>query len=164
MIEFDPQLSQGARNAVRTCLRVQPREKVTVITDQVSREIAAALEQELSSLGAPHRVFVLEELAARPLQDMPAAVLEDLETSQVSIFAVVAQTGELRSRMQMTDVVNRRKIRHAHMVNIEKRIMLEGMRADYGAVDDLSLRLLSLTSKARRCGPSTPRAPTLPPP
>ena len=38
---------------------------------------------------------------------------------------------ELRSRMQMTDVVNRRKIRHAHMVNIEKRIMLEGMRADY---------------------------------
>ncbi len=37
--------------------------------------------------------------------------------------------------MQMTDVVNRRKIRHAHMVNINKRIMMEGMRADFQKVD-----------------------------
>ena len=42
-----------------------------------------------------------------------------------------AQTNELRSRMQMTDVVNRRKMRHAHMVNINRQIMLEGMRADF---------------------------------
>ena len=33
--------------------------------------------------------------------------------------------------MQMTEVVNRRKIRHAHMVNINRQIMLEGMRADF---------------------------------
>ncbi len=41
--------------------------------------------------------------------------------------------------MQMTvEVVNRRGIRHAHMVNIERRIMLEGMRADFLKVDELS--------------------------
>ena len=62
-------------------------------------------------------------------------LLADLETSQVSIFAVQAQRNELRSRMQMTDVVNRRKIRHAHMVNINRQIMLEGMRADFQKVD-----------------------------
>lgn len=150
MIAFDPELTPGARNAVRVCLRIQPREKVTVITDLVSREIAAALESALAEIGAPYRTFVLEECAPRPLTDMPAEVLADLETSQVSIFAVVAQRNELRSRMQMTDVVNRRKIRHAHMVNIEKRIMLEGMRADYLAVDDLSLRLLDITRPARQ--------------
>ncbi len=149
MTPFDPQLSPGARNAVRTCLRIQPSEKVTVITDVECREIAASIEAELATLGAPHRTFVLEELAPRPLTDMPAPVLEDLETSQVSIFAVVAQRDELRSRMQMTGVVNRRKIRHAHMVNIEKRIMLEGMRADYGAVDALSLRLLEIARTAQ---------------
>ena len=54
-----------------------------------------------------------------------------METSQVSIFAVRAQANELRTRMQMTDIVNRRKMRHAHMVNIDRRIMLEGMRADF---------------------------------
>lgn len=148
-MRFDPELQPGARNAVSVCLRIRPSEKVTVITDLTSREIAAAIESELAALGAPFRTFVLEDLAVRPLQDMPAAVLADLETSQVSIFAVVAQQNELHSRMQMTDVVNRRHIRHAHMVNIEKRIMLEGMRADYAAVDALSLRVLSLASRAR---------------
>ncbi|MGJ5820813.1 aminopeptidase [Paludibaculum fermentans] len=150
MIPFDPELTQGARNAVRVCLRVQPYEKVTVITDHVSREIAAALEAALVEIGAPYQTFVLEECATRPLEAMPQVVLDDMESSQVSIFAVVAQRNELRSRMQMTDVVNRRKIRHAHMVNIEKRIMLEGMRADYLAVDDLSLRLLDITRPAKQ--------------
>ena len=152
---FDPELLIGARNAVRVCLRIQPHEKVTLITDQVSMEIAAALEAALQELAAEYRVFLLEDMAPRPLTDMPAHVLEDMETSQVSIFAVVAQQNELRSRMQMTDVVNRRKIRHAHMVNIEKRIMLEGMRADYLAVDDLSIRLLEITRPARRIRATT---------
>jgi len=154
-MKFDPELLIGARNAVRVCLRIQPHEKVTLITDQVSMEIAAALEAALQELGAAYRVFVLEDLAPRPLTDMPRHVLQDMETSQVSIFAVVAQRNELRSRMQMTDVVNRCKIRHAHMVNIEKRIMLEGMRADYLAVDDLSLRLLEITRPAKRIRATT---------
>ena len=41
---FDPELTPGARNAVNTGLRIDPTEKVTLITDQVSEEIAAALQ------------------------------------------------------------------------------------------------------------------------
>jgi hypothetical protein len=48
---------------------------------------------------------------------------------------VEAQSNELRSRIQMSDIVTRRKIRHAHMVNINRQIMLEGMRTDYDHVD-----------------------------
>jgi aminopeptidase len=147
-IRFDPEYAPGAHNAVHVCLRIQPSEKVTVITDQASLEIAASLVSELEQLGAPYRSFVLEELAARPMTDMPAPVLEDLESSQVSVYAVVAQANELRTRMQMTDVVNRRKIRHAHMVNIERRIMLEGMRADFLEVDDLSKKVLAIAEAA----------------
>jgi len=87
---------------------------------------------------------------------MPAPILDDLETSQVSVFAVVAQSNELGSRMQMTRVVNRRKIRHAHMVNISARIMMEGMRADYEAVDGLSVRLLEITSKCNEVRAANP--------
>jgi aminopeptidase len=147
-IPFDPEYTPGAHNAVHVCLRIQPFEKVTVITDHASLEIAASIASELDQLGAPYRSFVLEELAARPLTDMPAPVLADLETSQVSIYAVVAQPHELRTRMQMTDVVNRRKIRHAHMVNIERRIMLEGMRADFLRVDELSKKVLRIAEAA----------------
>ena len=155
-IPYDPELAPGAANAVNVCLRVQPGEKATLITDHACLEIAAALAAALRERGAPYRAFVLEDLAPRPLAEMPAAVLEDLETSRVSIFAVVAQPNELRSRMQMTDVVNRRLIRHAHMVNIEKRIMLEGMRADYAAVDALSLRVLEFTRPAAAIRATTP--------
>jgi len=153
---FDPQLTPGARNAVRVCLRVQASEKVTVITDEVNLEIAAALVRELDEVGCRYQTWVLEDVATRPLTDLPLAIAEDLDSSQVSIFAVQAQTNELKSRMQMTDVVNRRKIRHAHMVNINKRIMLEGMRADFLKVDRLSVKVLETVRKAKQIRAKTP--------
>jgi aminopeptidase len=147
---FDPELTPGARNAVNVCLRVQPSEKVCVITDEVSREIAAAIVHELEVAGAPYRAWVLEEVAQRPLKDLPQPVAADLETSQVSIFAVQAQMNELQSRMQMTDIVNRRKIRHAHMVNINRQIMLEGMRADFLKVDRISTKVIDIARSAKQ--------------
>ncbi len=149
-IPFDSEFIPGARNAVSVCLRIQRDEKVCVITDEVTLEIAAALVGELEKLGAPYHAWVLEDLAPRPLKELPREILEDLESSQVSIFAVQAQTNELRSRMQMTEVVNRRKIRHAHMVNINRQIMLEGMRADFLRVDRLSQKVVEMVRKASK--------------
>jgi aminopeptidase len=149
-LPFDPELTPGARNAVEVCLRVQPHEKVTVIADRACEEIAASLVRELDAAGSCFNAFVLEEVAQRPMHDMPQVILDDMESSQVSIYTVQAQPNELRTRMQMTDVVNRRKMRHAHMVNIEKRIMLEGMRADFLQVDELSVKVWEIASAARR--------------
>ena len=150
LVDFDPEYSIGARNAVRVCLNVQPSEKVTVIADNLTREIAASVVHEIAAVGAPYNAFILEEFAARPLAGLPAEILADLETSDVSIFAVQVQPGELKSRMQMTDVVNRRRIRHAHMVNINRQIMLEGMRADFQKVDRISSKVLELVRTAKR--------------
>jgi len=155
-LSFDPELTPGARNAVNVCLRIQPNEKVTVITDDATREIAASLVRELETVGAPYRAWILEELAPRPLTDLPQEIMDDLESSQVSIFAVQAQANELRSRMQMTDVVNRRKIRHAHMVNINHQIMLEGMRADFLKVDRISSKVVETVRRAKQVRAKTP--------
>jgi len=155
-IPFDPELTPGARNAVEVCLRVQPGEKVTVITDEATKEIAASIVRELEAVGAPYHAWVLEDLAPRPLGDLPREIVEDLETSQVSIFAVQAQANELRSRMQMTDVVNRRKIRHAHMVNVNRQIMLEGMRADFLKVDRISVKVVEMVRRAKQVRAKTP--------
>jgi aminopeptidase len=144
-----PDLLPGAKNAVRTCLRLQPHERVTVITDRDTIEIAAALVQEIREVGSEHRTFVLEGYAERPLSAMPREILDDLELSQVSVFAAQAQRGELASRIAMTGVVNRRRIRHAHMVNIDRQCMLEGMRADFLEVDALSSRLIERACQAR---------------
>ena len=153
---FDPELSPGAYNAVHTCLRIQPNEKVTIITDNACREIAASIAHELEKLGSPFKAFVLEDLAPRPLTALPSEIAQDMETSDVSIFAVKVQRNELKSRMQMTDIVNRRKMRHAHMVNINRQIMLEGMRADYDKVDALSRKVMDIVTKAREIRATNP--------
>jgi leucyl aminopeptidase (aminopeptidase T) len=81
---------------------------------------------------------------------MPPEILADLALSEVSIYAAITQTGELRTRMQMMDVINPRRIRHGHMVNINKQIMLEGMRADFIEVDRLSQKLIERARRAKR--------------
>ncbi|HVU44551.1 MAG TPA: aminopeptidase, partial [Terracidiphilus sp.] len=154
-IDYPSEFVQGARSAVFTCLRIDPAEKVTLITDRTTEPIAAALAAQLAERGCTWNAFVLEDLAPRPLTDMPAAVLEDMETSHVSIFAVLVQANELRSRMQMTDVVNRRHMRHAHMVNITPEIMCQGMRADFDLVDRLSQKVLDRVRRATRIRATT---------
>lgn len=154
-IPFDPEFTLGAYNAVNVCLRIQPQERACVITDEATSEIAAAIVPELEKVGTPYHAWILEEWAPRPLVDMPREILEDLDKSQVSIFAVQAQPNELRSRIQMTDVVNRRRIRHAHMVNINRQIMLEGMRADFQRVDRLSQKIVEMVRKASRIRATT---------
>src|SRR5438445_13330834 len=139
---IEAELVPGARNAVRVCLQLQPDERITIITDQATCEIAAALQAEVDEIGSEHAVFLIENYAHRPLTAMPQIILDDLAQSQVSIFCAQTQPGELSARMQMSDVVNKRRIRHAHMVNITPQIMCEGMRADFRAVDALSQRLV----------------------
>jgi aminopeptidase len=154
---IDAELVPGARNAVRVCLRLKAEERITIITDEATREIAAALQAEVEEVGSEHAVFVLENYETRPLTKMPQIILDDLAQSQVSIFCAQTQRGELGSRMQMSDVVNKKRIRHAHMVNISRQIMLEGMRADFNAVDELSQRLVERARRARRITCRTPR-------
>src|SRR5437016_2456383 len=146
---IDPELNPGARNAINVCLRLKPQERITIITDTATREIAAALQREVERVGSDYSLFALEHHARRPLKYMPEIILDDLARSQVSIFAAQTQPGELTARTQMTSVVNNHKIRHGHMVNINREIMLEGMRADFCAVDALSQRLVERARQAK---------------
>jgi len=148
-ISFDKKLSPGAYNAINICLRLKPDERITLITDQENLEIAYSLIYEIEEVGSEYKVFVIEEIAQRPLKNMPEVILDDLAKSQVSIFCCNSQTGELGSRVQMVSVVNEHKLRHGHMVNINKQIMLEGMRADFAEIDSESQRLMEKACKAK---------------
>src|SRR5881397_3375105 len=153
---IDPELAPGARNAIDVCLRLKPKERITIVTDSVTREIAAALQKEVERVGSDYSLFVLEHHARRPLKFMPEIILEDLACSQVSIFAAQTQPRELVARTEMTTVVNHHRIRHGHMVNINRQIMLEGMRADFRQIDELSQRLVDRARKIDRIRCKTP--------
>lgn len=156
LVPFPPEYCAGARNAVTTCLHIGPADKVTLITDEACMQIAASIVAELDRIGCTWNAFVLEALAPRPVAAMPALVLDDMESSHASIFAVEAQPNETHSRMQMTDVVNRRRMRHAHMVNITGEIMTQGMRADFNEIDRLSQAVLERLRAATYIRATTP--------
>lgn len=149
-VAYDPRYQHAAENAVRVCLRVQPGEHVTLITDLATLEIAASLYDELKRIQANVHTFVVEDYAARPMAHMPEEILADLETADVSIYCMQGQHNELQTRKEMMGVINRVKPRHAHMVNITPEIMLEGMQADFLAVDAISKSVWSLAKQAKK--------------
>ena len=81
--------------------------------------------------------------------DAPLGILDAIEQADAGILCVQPQEGELRARMAIVAVVERRRIRYAHMVGVTPRIMREGMRADYRLVDRLSQQLCDRMPSAR---------------
>src|SRR5204863_296241 len=57
---IDPELLPGGRNAIDVCLRLKPQERITIITDTATREIAAALQKQVERVGSDYSLFVLE--------------------------------------------------------------------------------------------------------
>jgi leucyl aminopeptidase (aminopeptidase T) len=153
MVEMDfgpanPDLLPGARNAVETCLAVQPNERVMLIADAPSREVAASLAHALAARGARWTGYLIEDFATRPIGGAPGEVLEGLEHTDVGILCMQPLPGELAARRQIVGVVERRQIRYAHMVGVTPLIMQQGMRADYAQVDRLSDNLRERVKRA----------------
>jgi leucyl aminopeptidase (aminopeptidase T) len=142
------ELMPGAKNAVEVCLGVRAGERVVVIADEVSRSVAASLEQALEKQGARFTGLLLEDFGPRPMTGAPEPVLEALEKTDVGVLCMTPQPGELGARMAIVRVVERRQIRYAHMVGVTPEIMQQGMCADYRKVDELSNRLRERMQRA----------------
>src|SRR3954469_24038138 len=94
MIAYAEDLIPGARNAVRTCLRVQPGESVAIVTDRETEEIAASLADQVRDADASAEVLVMEDYGPRPMLALPPAVAAALERADVSIYAGQPKQGE----------------------------------------------------------------------
>jgi aminopeptidase len=136
-----PELMPGARNAVETCLAVQPGERVALIADKASCAVAASIAAALEERDAAFTGLLLEDFGPRPMRAAPEEMLQALETGDVGILCMQPQQGELSMRMAVVKVVERRQIRYAHMVGVTPEIMQQGMRTDYRLVDRLSDKL-----------------------
>ena len=149
-------LIPGARNAIRTCLRVEPRERVAIVTDRETEEIAESLADQVREIGSPIELHIMEDYGPRPMLSLPPTIEAALERADVSIYAGQPKEGELAFRRALTAIVDRRQIRHAHMVSISHRIMVEAMRANFDEVDALSCRIRDRAEKAKKIVASSP--------
>src|SRR6266567_5808835 len=144
-----PELMPGAKNAVETCLAMRPGEHVALIADVASSAVAASLSAAIGEVCAKMTELLLEDFSPRPMRGAPGPVLEALEKADVGILAMNPQPGELTARMAIVQIVERRRIRYAHMVGVTPQIMQQGMRADYKLVDQLSDKLRERMLRAK---------------
>src|SRR6201981_1253111 len=143
------ELMPGAKNAVETCLAVRPDEHVALIADKPSCAVAASLSEALAQVHARTTSLLLEDFGPRPMRGAPEPVLDALEKADIGILAMNPQPGELAARMAIVQVVERRRIRYAHMVGVTPQIMQQGMRADSKMVDQLSDKLRERMLRAK---------------
>ena len=134
-------LAPGARNAVETCLAIASGDRVALIADEASAQVASSLHDALDAAGARCDAVLIERVARRPLTRAPQEVLNALNAADAGILCVQPREGELTARMEIVALVERRAIRYAHMIGVTPDIMRQGMRADYRLVDTLSQRL-----------------------
>jgi len=139
----------GAKNAAETCLGVKAGERVALIADEASRAVAASLAAALEEADAEYNGLLLEEFGPRPMRAAPPRVLDALEVADAGIMCMTPQPGELGARMAIVKVVERRRIRYAHMVGVTPEIMRQGMRADYRLIDRLSDKLRERMLRAK---------------
>ena len=155
-IPFPEEFRPGARNAVRTCLRVRSHERVCVITDRDTLSIGAALVHEIDQVGAKALDFVVEDYCPRPIQDMPYEILKAVSESAATLYAVNPRPGEVPSRAQVIHLATAQRIRYGHMVGITPQIMTSGMRADFDAINRMSLGLRRILQQSRQIKVKTP--------
>lgn len=135
---------------------MQPHERVAIVTDLETEEIGASLADQVREVGAGIEVHVMEDYGKRPMLTLPDPIAEALEHADVSIYAGQPKQGELAFRRALTAIIDRRQIRHAHMVSISHRIMVEAMRANFDDVDAISCRLLERALKAKKIVATSP--------
>ena len=153
---YAEELVPGARNAIQTCLRVRPGERVVIVTDRETEEIAASLADQAREAGAPCETHIMDDYGARPMLTLPLSIQAALERADVSIYAGQPKEGELAFRRALTAIIDRRQIRHAHMVAISHRIMVEAMRANFDEVDAISCRLRDRAEMAKTIVATSP--------
>ena len=100
-----PELQPGARNAVEICLAIQAAERVALIADEASGEVAASIASALDRVGAPWQGVLIEDASDRPLTSAPAAVVDALEHADAGILCIQPQQGELGARMEIVKIV-----------------------------------------------------------
>lgn len=130
-------ISQGARNAVVTCMGVREDDNVFIITDEHTLEIGQLLAEEASRVTRDVRLRLLEEYAPRPILSLPETLRADLLACQPSVtfFAACGKPGEITFRLGLGVFLrNDLTVRHAHMIGITPQLMTAGMLADYDMV------------------------------
>lgn len=136
----------SAQHAAVTCLRTEPTDRVVLIYDNSTREVAAALLGAFQQITNEIEAFNLDFFGQRPLSHPPRAILKALEQGTVSATAVAVMRGEITVRRAILGAVSASKLRHAHMPAISAEVFQDGLSVDYTEVAKFVAHLADVVS------------------
>jgi aminopeptidase len=145
---------KGAKNAVK-CMNIKEKDKVVVITDYEKEDIADAVIEEIRSKKAEIlKIIIEEEVGKRPVKNFPDKLKEKIKKFKpnVSYYIASAKKGEIGPfRLPLKGfLLEKFNCRHGHMVNIDEKIMMQGMSADYDKVYKINKHIHSILKKAKQ--------------
>ncbi len=135
----DPSTAEGARNAVRTCLGVQPGELIVLVVETGWDALGAAFLRAADEAGAKAEVHVVDARRASH-EPFVRTLGEQLARADASMFVGGMDGVPPSFRRQLIDAGGARR-RHGHMPGLTLAMMQQSMRTDYGEVRALSARL-----------------------
>jgi len=146
----------GAKQAIENCLKIKESEKLVIITDRETLEIGNALKYAAEKRTKNIDFYVLEDFGERPEDGSnplkcPDEIFESLKDANASIYCAKGKKNEFYSlRKPMVEFIQKTKrVRHAHMPNISKKIMETGMCADYAEIQRISQKLYDIIKDAK---------------
>lgn len=151
---MDP-IEFGAKQAVVNCLKVKRGERVVIITDRETEKLANALVAQAKNVGAEIQKFVMEDFGPRPTDGVnplsfPDKIGDALSQAQVSFYIAQGKKGELQTfRRPMLELIDRKMLRHGHMIGFTEIMMSQGMAADYAKIQEVSKKVYDVVCKAK---------------
>lgn len=151
-------LKQGAYNLVKTCMNYKPTENSIIVTDKSKYEIGNEIfkaTMRFAENGAVNELHILEHYGQRPFTELPKNIAERIPSADITFWVAESQKGELPMRMQFRELALKYG-REAHMPGIDKKLMEQGMCADYNEVFRLTNHVHDVVKKAKAAEVSTP--------
>src|SRR5438270_3593424 len=109
--------------------------------------------EEASATDAEVRSWLIEEHLQRPARELPAAFADQILHFKptASFFIASSLPGEISFRKPLLNLLcYELHCRHGHMVGIDRRLMLEGMAADYEEIYRVTRQVYEVVKPASR--------------
>jgi leucyl aminopeptidase (aminopeptidase T) len=128
--ELDFDLANAARRVIETALGIVAGDRLVVVVDVAREMLGSTLAEVARARGAEAELVVLDKLAKRPVRSLPDQLRAELSRSQASVLLIGFDDAERQMRREYVELVTQLKLRHAHMVGVGRRTMMNGFTAD----------------------------------
>ncbi len=143
-------VDEGMRMVVDTCMKIQPDEKVVIVTDDNSIYLGKTIRKAVLEKTKQVRFFNLDIYGERPLRSLPKPILDEARNATATFFVASSIKGELdpiRLPLIRAGVLAGR---HAHMVGLTEEIVEKAINVDYNRVAEFTNKIYQMAKKTKK--------------